>query len=278
MNGDRLTRLMGDVDDRFVEESMEVEDKKRRHWRWMGGLVAAAAITLFALTWDGFKELIPLSDNSSNMSVAYIDEGEIDVGMSSANLAEMSEDELFSKWNPTVVRGVVKQIDHIELDFNGQEEYQSIMTIGVTDVYRGEVEPGSEMKVLTVAGVGSEVLQSDADVISELRLGMEGIFMPIPYDASHIWSQNGATLQVMDVTDYGFPDGNRYMFLNTDEGLVFSRDAYPSLRGAETLDDVEAFMMERFRYDRAELASVGCRTRTGVWSWDWHHQFAPIWI
>ncbi|MFK3986685.1 hypothetical protein [Exiguobacterium mexicanum] len=244
MNGDRLTRLMGDVDDRFVEESMEVEVKKRRHWRWMGGLIAAAAVTLFVVT---FKELIPLSDSSSNMSVAYIDEDDIDVRMSSANLAEMSEDELFSKWEPAVVRGVVQQIDHIELDFNGQAEYQSIVTISVTDVYRGEVEPGSEMKVLTVAGVGSEVLQSDADVISELRLGMEGIFMPRRHDASHIWSQNGATLQVMDVSDYGFPDGERYMFLNTDEGLVFSRDAYPSLRGAETLDDIEAFMMERFR-------------------------------
>lgn len=247
MNGDRLTRLMGDVDDRFVEESMERDFKKRRRWRWVGGLVAASVVTLFALTWDGFKELIPLSDSSSNMSVAYIDEADIDIGMSSANLIEMSEDELFSKWNPEVVRGVVKQIDHIELDFNGQEEYQSIVTIGVRDVYRGDMEPGSTIQVLTVAGVGSEVLQSDADVISELRLGMEGIFMPRRHDASHVWSQNGASLQVMDVTDYGFPDGERYMFLNTDEGLVFSRDAYPSLRGAETLDDVEAFMMERFR-------------------------------
>lgn len=247
MNGDRLTRLMGDVDDRFVEESMEVEVKKRRHWRWMGGLVAAAAVTLFAVTWDGFKELIPLSDSSSNMSVAYINEDDIDVGMSSANLAEMSEDELFSKWEPAVVRGVVQQIDHIELDFNGQAEYQSIVTIGVTDVYRGDIEPGSTIQVLTVAGVGSEVLQSDADVISELRLGMEGIFMPRRHDASHVWSQNGATLHVMDVSDYGFPDGERYMFLNTDEGLVFSRDAYPSLRGAETLDDVEVFMMTKFK-------------------------------
>lgn len=247
MNGDRLTRLMGDVDDRFIEESMVVEVKKRRRWRWFGGIIAAAAVTLLAVTWDGFKELIPLSDSSSNMSVAYIDEGDIDVGMSSANLIEMSEDELFSKWNPAVVRGVVKQIDHIELDFDGQAEYQSIVTIGVTDVYRGDIEPGSTIQVLTVAGVGSEVLQSDADVISELRLGMEGIFMPRRHDASHVWSQNGATLQVMDVTDYGFPDGERYMFLETDKGIVFSRDAYPSLRGAETLDDVEAFMMERFR-------------------------------
>ncbi|KGI86146.1 hypothetical protein JY98_07810 [Exiguobacterium mexicanum] len=247
MNGDRLTRLMGDVDDRFVEESMVVEVKKRRRWRWIGGFVAAATVTLFAVTWDGFKELIPLSDSSSNMSVAYIDEADIDVGMSSANLAEMSEDELFSTWDPVVVRGVVQQIDHIELDFDGQEEYQSIVTIGVTDVYRGDIDPGSTIQVLTVAGVGSEVLQSDADVISELRLGMEGIFMPRRHDESHVWSQNGASLQVMDVTDYGFPDGERYMFLNTDEGLVFSRDAYPSIRGAETLDDVEAFMMERFR-------------------------------
>ncbi|WP_396128423.1 hypothetical protein [Exiguobacterium mexicanum] len=247
MNGDRLTRLMGDVDDRFVEESMVVEVKKRKRWRWMGGLIAAAAVTLFAVTWDGFKELIPLSDSSSNMSVAYIDEADIDVGISSANLVEMSEDELFTKWDPVVVRGVVKQIDHIELDFNGQEEYQSIVTIGVTDVYRGVIEPGSDIQVLTVAGAGSEVLQSDASVVSELRIGMEGIFMPRRHDASLVWSQNGASLHLIDVSDYGFPDGERYMFLETDKGLVFSRDAYPSLRDAETLDDVEAFMMDRFR-------------------------------
>ncbi|TCI46073.1 hypothetical protein EVJ27_06160 [Exiguobacterium sp. SH3S2] len=245
MNGDRLTRLIGEVDDRFVEEAMAVEVKKWRYWRWTGGLVAAAAVTLFAVTWDGFKELIPLSDRSSNMSVAYIDEEDIDVRMSSADLVEMSEDELFSKWNPAVVRGVVKQIDHIELDFNGQEEYQSIVTIGVTDVYRGEIEPGSTIQVLTVAGVGSEVSQSEASVVSELRLGMEGIFMPRRHDASHVWSQNGASLQVMDVSDYGFPDGERYMFLEKDEGLVFMRDAYPSMEGAETLDDIEEVLISK---------------------------------
>lgn len=249
MNGERLTRLIGEVDDRFVEESMEVKEDRRgrRRRRWTGGLIVAAVLTLFVMTWDGFKEMIPLSDNSSHMSVAYIEEDDLDVGVSSANLAELSEDELFSKWNPVVVRGIVKQIDYIELDFNGQEEYQSIVTIDVTDVYRGDVKPNQTIQVLTVAGVGSNVLQSDADVISELRLGMEGIFMPRRHDDSHIWSQNGATLQMMDVSDYGFPDGERYLFLNTEQGLVFNRDAYPSLHDAKTLDDVERFMRERFR-------------------------------
>ena len=247
MNGERLTRLIGEVDDRFVEESMEVKEDRRGRRRWTGGLIVAAVLTLFVMTWDGFKEMIPLSDNSSHMSVAYIEEDDFDVGVSSANLAELSEDELFSKWNPAVVRGIVKQIDYIELDFNGQEEYQSIVTIDVTDVYRGDVKPNQTIRVLTVAGVGSNVLQSDADVISELRLGMEGIFMPRRHDASHIWSQNGATLQMMDVSEYGFPDGERYLFLNTEQGLVFNRDAYPSLRDAKTLNDVERFMRERFR-------------------------------
>ncbi|MFN3367512.1 MAG: hypothetical protein ACK411_14075 [Exiguobacterium mexicanum] len=53
--------MMGDVDDRFVEESMEVEVKKRRHWRWMGGLIAAAAVTLFVVTWDGCELLTTYS-------------------------------------------------------------------------------------------------------------------------------------------------------------------------------------------------------------------------
>lgn len=247
MSGERLARLIGEVEDRFVEESIEVEIKKRRHWYGIGGIIVAAAVALFALSWDALKERIPLSDSSSNMSVAYVDEGDVNVGMSSANLMEMSEDELFSQWEPAVVRGVVQQIDHIELDFNGQEEYQSLVTIAVTDVYRGEIEPGSTIQVLTVAGVGSEVLQSDADVISELRLGMEGIFMPRRHDASHVWSQNEASLQLMDVSDYGFPDGERYMFLNTDDGLVYSRDAYPSLAGATTLEDVEAFVIDQAR-------------------------------
>lgn len=247
MSGKRLARLMGEVDDRFVEESMQGSVKKLQRVKWVGGMIAVAAVSFFVFSWDGFKERIPLSDNSSNMSVAYVDEGDIDVGMSSANLIEMSEEELFSKWEPALVRGVVTQIDHIELDFNGQEEYRSLVTIDVTDVYRGDIEPGSAIQVLTVAGVGSEVLQSDADVVSELRLGMEGIFMPIPYDASHIWSQNGATLQLTDVSDYGFPDGERYMFLNTEQGLVFNRDAYPSLSGAETIEDVEMFMMKQAR-------------------------------
>ncbi|WP_214889488.1 hypothetical protein [Exiguobacterium sp. s142] len=201
MNGDRLTRLIGKVDDRFVEESMEVGRRKRRRWKWTGGFVMAAALMLLVFTWDGWRKTIPLSENSSNMSVAYVGQSDIRVHDAQPNLVSMTEEQLFTQWEPALIRNVVKQIAHLELDFGRQEEYRSLVTIDVMDVYRGDIEPGSAIQVLTAAGVGLEVFQSDADVVSELRLGMEGIFMPIRYDASHIWAQNGATLQLTDVSD-----------------------------------------------------------------------------
>ena len=39
--------------------------------------------------------------------------------------------------------------------------------------------------------------------------------------------------------DYGFADDERFAFLETEDGLVFFRDAYGSIDDATTLDEVE---------------------------------------
>lgn len=49
-----------------------------------------------------------------------------------------------------------------------------------------------------------------------------------------------------DIANYTFPDGERYLFLDTPNGLLFERDAYPSLQGVDSLDEVEHWMMTRF--------------------------------
>ena len=58
----------------------------------------------------------------------------------------------------------------------------------------------------------------------------------------------GASLDKRDLADYDFVDGERYAFLETDSGLVFSRWAYASIADATTLDEVEEYiekMLER---------------------------------
>lgn len=246
MNETRLARLIGEVDERYVEESMPAHQKRRRGVILGGGLVAVAALLLSVITADIWKEELALSNSSKSMAVYYVDESDVNREVSQASLVSMTEEELFTKWNPQVIKGEVQKIDHIELDFNGQSVYQSLVTLLVTDVYRGDMRAGENI-VIRTPYIGSDVYQTDTDVVSQLQVGMDGIFMPIRYDETFIWEQNGATLQVRDVSEYGFPDGERYLFLDTADGLVFMRDAYPSLAEAQTLSDVEMFMRERFK-------------------------------
>ena len=76
-----------------------------------------------------------------------------------------------------------------------------------------------------------------------MKAGVTGIFMPVIYDDENsIWEQNGARLDKRDIADYGFADGERFAFLETEDGLVFSRDAYGSIDDATTLDEVEDYI------------------------------------
>ena len=112
-------------------------------------------------------------------------------------------------------------------------------------VYRGNCSPGTIASVVIPCPINSEVWVEDTGVVSAMRPGMSGIFMPMVYDTSSIYSENGATLYWQDLAPYGFSDGERFAFLKTDQGLVFARDAYPSLANATTLDAVEQFIYSK---------------------------------
>ncbi|MCT4785910.1 hypothetical protein ACFQO8_02850 [Exiguobacterium aestuarii] len=246
MNHEKLLQLLGEVDDHHIEESMVIERRPYQRLKWGAGVVLAVAAGFMLFTSNIWNERIPLSTDSTANSVHIIDESEIRQGTSQENLMDMTEDELFSRWNPVVVKGTVENIRHIEIDFNGELEYQSLLTIQVSDVYHGDVQTGQEL-VVRADAIGRAEQAEHIDVISHVRQGMEGIFMPIPYDDEFIWEQNGETLRLKDIADYGFPDGERYLFLDTPSGLLFEREAYPSLQDMNSLDEIERWMVSRFK-------------------------------
>ena len=49
-------------------------------------------------------------------------------------------------------------------------------------------------------------------------------------------------LDKRELADYGFADGERYVFLETNAGLVFDRDVYKSISNATTLEEVEEYI------------------------------------
>lgn len=166
-----------------------------------------------------------------------------------ADLAWLTEEELFSWHNPVVFRGTVLEIRNIQLDFNGSESYRAVAKIQVKKIYRGESEltalaaqsSDNSVTLLLPCPIQSGLWIEDTGVASALRVGMEGIFMPVVYD-DDVWNENGASLFLNDLADCGLPDGERYLFLDADGELILADWAYPSLSQAQSLEDVDSFI------------------------------------
>jgi hypothetical protein len=82
----------------------------------------------------------------------------------------------------------------------------------------------------------------DTEVVSSMRAGMTGIFMPVKYDKTMYREENGARLYFQDIAEYGFLDGIRYAFLDSGRGLIFNRYAYKSISSASSLEQIEKYI------------------------------------
>ena len=123
------------------------------------------------------------------------------------------------------------------------KNYRAIAEIEVETVYRGSCNAGDIVSVLLPSPVMNGFWAEDTDTVSSMQAGMTGIFMPIVYDDTSVREQNGARLALKDIADYGFADGVRYAFLETQNGLVFSRSSYESISDATTLDEIENYIL-----------------------------------
>lgn len=179
MKSEQILRLLGEVDDRYIEESMMIERKPYQRLKWGAGLLIAVAAGIMLFISNIWNDRIPLSTDSTASSVQIVDQTKVTSDISEENMMEMTEDELFSKWDPVVVRGTVTDIRHIEIDFNGETEYQSLIKIHVSNVYRGDVQVGQDL-IVRADAIGETEQAEHTSGISHAQKGMEGIIMPIP--------------------------------------------------------------------------------------------------
>jgi hypothetical protein len=71
--------------------------------------------------------------------------------------------------------------------------------------------------------------------------------MPMLYDETTIYSTNEKTLYLIEIAEAGFSDGQRWAFLETQNGLIYDSDAYPSFADAESLEDVKKIILSKFQ-------------------------------
>src|SRR5699024_7151877 len=111
--------------------------------------------------------------------------------------------------------------------------------IYVSDVLRGDVEEGTMVDVLLPGPVDSNVNVSETTISSQVAVGQRGVFMPALYNENTTHEQSGNVLFLLDLAQYGFLDGERWMFLQSSEGLIYNKEAYPSLENTKDLDEAK---------------------------------------
>ena len=191
------------------------------------------------------EDKLELPNSSAGVSVNYVNSFE--PVHTDASLVYFTEDELFTHFDTAIFRGSVTQIRNILVQMGRSEFFWSLATIQVSQVLRGSLEEGAETQILIHTPLSMEgVWVEDTDVISQLRVGMEGIFMPVFYTQENDFFQTGGeTLNMRDLAPYGLPDGERWAFLDTPDGIAYAQFAYPSLDAPKSLDDVAVFVEEK---------------------------------
>ena len=249
MRAETISDAMNYLNDEIIEDTEAFRQKKKKRKGWIKGAISAAclAVVLGAglFVADRQQNRIALSENSAHVTARYIEKAP--PVASSGDLIYLTEDELFTHWNTAIFKGTVEEIRNIELNFNGEKVYRAVASIQVEATYRGPCSPGDTVSVLLPCPIGGEIWVEDTEIVSAMQVGTTGIFMPVIYTGDSVWEQNGARLVQTDIAGFGFADGQRYAFLEGEEGLLFDRDSYPSIAAATTLDEVEAFIQDKIK-------------------------------
>lgn len=262
MRGNELLDKMALIDPAYVAAADTEPGKKKNVWRKWGAMAACLCLIVGAIAmiphFSGNQADSQLGGNQTDSQLGEIvlsdkTTAKVSYGYkkgtaaaTKGDLVYFTEEEMFDRENMYIFRGKVSRLTNVTIDFHGEKEDRCIATIVIEKVYQGNLTAGEQITMLLPCAIdvaGSAV--EDTGVITHLESGMEGIFMPWIYDETSYMEMNGAVLMKQDLAACGLADGMRWVFLSTDQGLVFERNAYPGAKNATDLDDIEAYVIEK---------------------------------
>lgn len=165
------------------------------------------------------------------------------IGMS-ACLAWLSPEEIFAQ-DTVIFRGTVRELHYFKVESDGpMEQYYTRAFVEVTESIRGGLTVGETYSLLWL-GARGYMSTSISGALEDLDVGGEAIFMPARTDQDTGWKQGSSYFCYADLADFYLGEGTRYVFADTAEGLVFDRSTYEEIAGAETLDEIAAYIREQ---------------------------------
>ncbi len=202
-----------------------------------------------------------LAESGDGQIIARSYTGELPMSASMMDIRGMSSDEIFTEYDTLIFRGTITDIQYIEIvsKENAQGyvltllDYYGIVSVEVASSVRGEAQPGETVRILVygLTDPDANMWVEDTDIVSQMRVGMEGIFLPVPLAAGEAVSHGGSSLSLSGLAPYRLADGMHFVILDAPDGLAYATWAYRGME-ASSLDAAEASI--RGRLDMIEHA------------------------
>lgn len=160
------------------------------------------------------------------------------------DLEDISVEDIFNKYDTSIVEGEVKKIKYIEIKVGEMKVLRAVITIKITEIFRGDLITGNEIDILV------PVKSTVATVSDYLEMGIKGIFMIVKYDEAgdkYYIKSGDNKLVLKDITDYGLLNGVYWLFLNKDGKCIFDREKYAEIGQTDSWQDIEMYVKDKIK-------------------------------
>lgn len=218
-----------------------IKKTKRPSIKYYAVALVASIMLIMLIIPKQNNYVIELPNAIGNVKARYVDH--FPNIHSSSDLIWLTEEEIFHEYNTSIFSGEVVDLKNIVIEMGSRNKnYRAIASIKIIESYRGNEAIGDIVNVLLPTPINTHTWVEDTKVISKIKMGTNGIFMPYKYDHNSIWSENNSTLYLMDIAEYGLLDGERFAFLQTENGIAYADFAYESIPKHPTMDQIKKYV------------------------------------
>ncbi len=242
-----IINMLDVIDEEYIEEAAKVKNKRRK--QIISACVSIAACAVLAVGAGAYLRSpppaeLPLSEYSKYVTITLY-EGEVPHYSSFSDTEYLSPKQIFAR-TESALKGTVLEIQNIQIDFNGILMIRAVATVRVEEAYLGTAEEGDIVTLLLPCPIKEGYWIEDTEVLFQTRVGSVGIFLLNDYGEDDYYRTNGCELLLSDVADYGFYDGHRFAFIETENGLVFD-NVHEKIKDAKTLDEIEEYVIKMLK-------------------------------
>ena len=228
MTMDEISKALASIDDSAIEECAEMHlrytalgQTRRRVFSFAFTACICIMLAVALLLPSALYPAIPLSRAQGNVNARYVPGFSVKSFDSDDLYPYKTEQELFAEAD-LIFSGTVTEIRQVKMDFDGVVHYYSLITIEVSECFKGT---HSGRIVVKSEGFGKYDRTSTAkELLYELEMGQCGVFLVQTVAQGEIVTVNGCSYDASQMYDARFSDGKRFGFLENRDGSILCAD------------------------------------------------------